>query len=164
MYPGLMRSYRRPNARRAHCRARRLRLGPQSRSLHCERLEDRRLLHGVTLLTHGFEFSSAAENLTWLDHMASAVANDVATSNHGSSSSVAQFRMTVAEVNNNPAVTGWAFAGNFAGSGPAASFDLRNSLGAEAVITLDWSAVAGLSFVSTQTVAQAFTNYLSGTA
>ena len=55
------------------------------RRLACERLEDRRLLNGVTLITHGFEFlSSNVESLTWLNTMAASIAGQVSEAYTGS--------------------------------------------------------------------------------
>ena len=52
--------------------------------LACQRLEDRRLLNGVTLITHGFEFlSSNVESPTWLNTMAASIAGQVSKALYG---------------------------------------------------------------------------------
>ncbi len=74
-------------------------------------LEDRRLLCGVTIVTHGFELTSDPSNLVWVDTMASSIAGQISNAYTGStqnSSQVAQITMKVSGVNLN---VSWSFTG-----------------------------------------------------
>jgi hypothetical protein len=135
------------------------------RRLCCEPLEDRRLLSGVTFITHGAQAPGDAPQLpSWVTRMAEEVAARIGDIYGGGAESVAQFRMTVEEVEGAVRVTGWDFHGTFA---PAAedsptTYDLADSLGGEAVVSLDWSAIATPWEATTQTVAAAISTYLFG--
>ncbi len=136
---------------------------PKRRRLLCEPLEDRRLLSGVTFITHGAQPPGDEPQLpTWVARMAEEVAVRIGEAYEGQAESVAQFKMTVQEVDGAVQVTGWDFHGTFApgAEDTAATYDLAKSLGGEAVVSLDWSAVATPWEATTQSVAEAVSNYL----
>ena len=132
------------------------------RKLRCEVLEDRRLLNGVTIITHGYESSDAPENLAWVDIMRKRIAEHIASVYGGQAQDVAQFNMIVTN-QANPEVTDWRFGGSFVRTaGTETSFSLSDSLGGEVVIELDWSDIAGLfDNVPTEKVASLVSSYLS---
>ncbi len=154
------RKHRRPASTRSDLARRNV----YHRRLFCEELEDRRLLCGVTIITHGFEWTNNPDNLTWLDTMASSIAGQIADAYSGStqnSSQVAQITMKISAVLSAGLNVGWSFPnGAFEGGKNPSSLDLASSLGAEAVIMVDWSSVAALD-VSTQAVADAVDTFLT---
>jgi len=130
-----------------------------------EVLEDRCLLTGVTLITHGYE-SVFSTYPGWVDSMAAQVADRIAAVNHGAASQVAEFKMTIGYTLGGRAVTGWDFDEKNFKPDPdrcydPKSFDLKNSLGGEAIICLDWSALASFPAENASTVAQLVADYLS---
>jgi len=97
-----------------------------NRRLVCEALENRWLLSGVTLITHGFN-----DNVDgWVTAMAKAVANQIATHDQCPVSDVAEMRLTVqTDLSVQPQ---WVVQPN-----------LNTSKCDETIVLLDWSAVAG---------------------
>ena len=103
---------------------------------HCrlgfEALEDRRLLNGLTLITHGFGDNASG----WVTSMANQVVDEISSRFGCSVTDVAQVKLTV---NSNLTVTPtWIHQSN-----------LGTSKCAETVVLLDWSAVAGNWFSAT---------------
>ena len=136
---------------------------PKRRRLLCEPLEDRRLLSGVTFITHGAQPPGDQPQLPiWVGRMAEEVAGRIGEAYGGEAESVAQFKITVQEVDGGVQVTGWDFHGTFAPDAEdiAATYDLAKSLGGEAVVSLDWSAVATPWEATTQSVAEAVSTHL----
>ena len=148
-------------------RARSSRQTTKSRLLG-ERLEDRHLLAGTTIITHGFlaaESSILAQNdePAWLRELAVDIARKAGD---GQSNRVAQYRLVVEEeVVGSPDVSSWEFdtSGNFNPAIPNAPFNdanLDHSYNGEAVIVLDWSDVAFIGETRTGTVARLATEFL----
>ena len=146
-----------PGRRSVSCSLRRKLLCPGSsplrRHLAFESLEDRRLLAGTTILSHGHTLGGVLPG--YIVSMGDAIAERIAQRAGGQTKDVAQFRLTITRENSKPpeAVL-WQYENGFA---PAESdprqFDLRDSLDGEAVIVLDWSDAAVLGEVTTQDVA-----------
>jgi pimeloyl-ACP methyl ester carboxylesterase len=108
------------------------RLGSQCRALRCEILEPRRLLSGVTLITHGF--NSGVDD--WVSAMADAIA-----ARSGQTSDQPRYRVEVTDPGHDG---GPLSVVNTSRSGPAPT-DYSGET--DIVILLDWSDVAGkLSF------------------
>ncbi len=106
------------------------------RRLLCESLEDRRLLNGVTLITHGFGDNADG----WVKSMANAVVCEISTRFGCASTDVAEIKLTV---NSDLTVTPtWDNQVN-----------LSTSNCSETVVRLDWSAVASFTFTSTVDIA-----------
>ncbi len=96
------------------------------RSLRIEPLEDRWMLSGVTIITHGFN-----DNVNgWVTEMAETIANQIAANCQCSVSDVAEMRLTVQS--DLSVIPQWIVEPN-----------LKTSKCAETIVLLDWSAVAG---------------------
>ena len=114
-----------------------------------EVLEDRALLSGTTILAHGFligDEPNIDETGPWLEELSNAIADEIARRSDGDGA-VAQFRMEITDSIFGLKVSAWDYFGDFQDSnpeGPAESFDLSNSLEGEALIVLDWSAIAAV--------------------
>jgi Ca2+-binding RTX toxin-like protein len=123
-----------------------------------ELLEDRTLLSGVTLITHGFLFGfstgcSPESNPTWLDTMGQEVANRISQEYGGDYglADVAQYHIEICSDGNTISHT--------AGSPTA---DAANT--GEVVVTVDWSDVANIfPYIPTGSVAEGLFNTLDST-
>ncbi len=111
------------------------------RSVCIELLEPRRLLAGVTVITHGFQFSSGSVN--WLIAMESALASKMGGAN--------VYRMTITNTSN-PTVSAFSL---ISAGGTATG---------EAIVDVNWSAVANNVFfpsITTATIASLIKPYLT---
>src|SRR4051812_13286067 len=123
------------------------------RRTHLDQLECRRLLSGITLITHGYQSDGAFPQ--WVDTMAQAVDSRIEPGNAPwSDASLYKMVMT-----GSSPVTVQSFTRT---SGPLPSA----SKSGEVVIELDWASISGLSGPSSATVATAVVNQLlaSGTS
>ncbi len=121
------------------------------------------MLSGVTLIAHGAQgFGDDPQLPAWVAGMATQIATRIGETHGGLAKDVAQFKMTIEEVDDVVQVTGWDFTGSFtpAAEDTAAAYDLADSLGGQAIISLDWSAVAAPLEMITQTVAATASTYL----
>jgi len=118
-----------------------------------ETLEDRRMLSGVTLVTHGFQPSMAYP--AWVDSMAQEIANRIADNyDDYDQSDVAQYHIEIADLPL-PTNTIWHKSGS-------ATFDTAST--GEAVATVDWSDVSGVTPIHpTGLVADVLVNALVST-
>jgi Ca2+-binding RTX toxin-like protein len=105
-------------------------------------LEPRRLLAGVTLLAHGFEGSID----DWVASTAAGIVDRL-----GGASAASVYTMTVDDTTGALAVTGFDADPGFG--------DYRSTSSAEAIIRLNWNAVSGQAYTTTE-VAEVVTNYL----
>ncbi len=102
---------------------------PYLRRLGMETLEERRLLYGLTLITHGFTLDPSP--MVWVTSMANEVIAQISSRFNCNESDVAEIQLTV---NSDLTITPtWI---NYADPGTSKS--------AETVVLLDWTAVAGL--------------------
>ena len=128
-------------------RARKPRWNASGLSAHCRRLaveplEDRRLLNGLTLITHGF--SEDASPMGWVTAMANQVVSEISSRFQCNESDVAEIKLTV---NSNLTVTPtWVNETNETSATSKCS---------ETVVLLDWKSVAGIGGSSTVNVAAA---------
>ncbi|MEK6871988.1 MAG: dockerin type I domain-containing protein [Nanoarchaeota archaeon] len=125
-----------------------------------EKLEDRLACAGLTILTHGFQLEDKPNMPAWVNGMSDAIAQRTAEEYEIDYHDIAQFRMQVTKINTQLAVSDFTFNNNFNANVLPTEFDLKNSANAEAIIALDWSALAGFPQTSTTQVAQTVSNYL----
>tara|TARA_R110002111_G_scaffold177181_1_gene243203 strand:- start:6646 stop:12345 length:5700 start_codon:yes stop_codon:yes gene_type:complete len=150
---------------------------PHSLASVSELLEDRTMLSGVTIVTHGYV--PGIEGFPgWVTEMSNSISRQIANSYDEPEKydEIAHFKMTVTEhLVGGPEISdeGWAFSGEFNHSGyadtkeAALEFNLKDSFESEVIISLDWQSLAHLAgpspFAATQNVAEAVTNFLSNT-
>jgi hypothetical protein len=115
----------------------------------CEPLEQRSLLAGVTILTHGFNSSAAAGS--WVDRMGEAIA--------ARAGSAAQYTLSINGTSTAP--TSHTFTLDAGAPAWSSAGDLANPSG-ELIIKLDWGAVSSSSGISTVEVADYVANILTG--
>lgn len=148
---------------------------PLAIALTTEELEDRTLLSGVTILTHGF-IADLASTPAWLSGMANELADRI-TSKHNyesgenaTSDQVAQFRLNVDHLLGNPFIVGGLEEWNGYDASAGLENSIRNSLDGEVVVTLDWSNAAGfdglslIPEVTTQKIASLVSSFLFNTS
>ncbi|MGH7178674.1 MAG: hypothetical protein ACREJC_14955 [Tepidisphaeraceae bacterium] len=116
-----------------------------------ESLEPRRLLAGITIVTHGFQ--SGGSFPQWVDRMCEAVDRRIEPSSGALWTNAALYRMQMTQSGGNVTVASFART-----NGPAPA----SSSTGEAVIALDWASISGLSGPSTGTIAQSVVNALLG--
>ena len=144
-----------------------------------EKLEDRCLYAGVTILTHGFLLDNQPP--AWINSMADAIAERKVQDdthwyefelekfyippskprtpkNEASYLDIAQFRLVITKQNTQFDTT-VSYNNNFSDAADPQNFDLKNSLNAEAIIALDWSTLATAE-QSTVNIAKAAANYI----
>src|SRR5258705_3958014 len=126
-----------------------------------EHLESRVMLSGLTIVTHGFETGEPAP--VWLASLQSTIASQIESNSGGiASGRVAQMVMKIGARFGlaGISVTDWRYANGF--SAPVNQFSsslLNYALNAEAVVAVDWAALAS-GDVSTSTIGNVAANYL----
>ncbi|MCK4873814.1 MAG: hypothetical protein KAS72_13920 [Phycisphaerales bacterium] len=120
---------------------------PANRNIHIEPLEDRRLLAGLTIVTHGLLFVD--ELPSWVDHMASAVVDRIQQETGFDNDQIPTSTIIVTEDGGDLSVinTGLDIAQSQWHSG-------------EIVLKLDWSAIASFFESTTGTIAEAVVSEL----
>lgn len=117
-----------------------------------EPLEPRRLLAGVTILTHGF--NSSAGDGTWVDRMGDAIADRL-----GGASVVPQYLLSITGTSSAP--TAHSVSRDAGTPEWGVTGDSANPSG-EVIVKLDWGAVSASSGVSTTEVADYTAGVLLG--
>ena len=130
------------------------RRGPRPRPLMCEALEDRWMLSGVTLTTHGFQVAAYP---AWVDAMGDEVANRIGEA-YGpgyDANDVAQYHIEIGEFGGLPGLNTISLKSESATTHDAAGTG-------EVVVTVDWSDVASGVF-GTSSIAEGIANTLAAT-
>ncbi len=117
------------------------------RPLRCEELEDRRMLSGLTIITHGLlvDFIPGFNFYPdWASGMGNAIADRIVqrSPHEEPDLQVAQFRLEIndfTDIVGIPHVSDWDYFNDFddPDNAPADAFDLKNSRDGEAIIHLD---------------------------
>ena len=123
--------------------------GRQRASRLAEPLEPRRLLAGLTIVTHGLQSNGVLPQ--WVDRMAEAVDRRIEPQSANLWTDVALYRMRMTQTDGVVSVQSFARA-----SGPPPSA----SRSGEAVLVLDWASISGIGGPSVTPVAQAAVNEL----
>jgi len=129
--------------------------------LYIEKLEDRNLLNGVKIIAHGNLFSIDTPNIpAWVTSMSNEIAKRIASSNNQDNNIIPQFKLEISGSRRvDPYISGWKYHGDFSSSINPPNYDLKDSTG-DAIISIDWSAVAEPGEAGTSEISKLVSNYL----